>query len=69
MYVLLSAFSPIHRVKNKWLWAHKPSTMDGLQGDPLQDPVSELFVSSTVDDGFETLTLIDKGMFAAVNSN
>ena len=43
--------------------------MDGLQGDPLQDPVSELFVSSTVDDGFETLTLIDKGMFAAVNSN
>lgn len=44
--------------------------MDELQGGPLQDPVSGLFVSPTVDDDFVTLecpSSIDKGMFGVVN--
>lgn len=44
--------------------------MDELRGEPFQDPVSGLFVSSTVDDDFETLDClspVDKGMFGVVN--
>ena len=45
--------------------------MDEQLGDPLQNPVSGLFVPSAGDDHFEILDLpshIGKGMFTVVNS-